>query len=133
MLAGIFAGGDSSNRGKQEMGAGEPNTDVGFTNPVTISAPAVSASGGSATLTWTTNIAASTWLKWGLAPNLDQDAGEKDKNPLVTSHSVTINSLTPGKTYLYQMISRQNSGKDGMNNTVMDGYQAIYNGSFGAA
>ena len=91
-------------------------------------------SGGSATVTWTTSQGASSQVSYGIATQgRSQMTLETDKSPLVTSHSVTISGLVVGKTYLFRVISRLSGGKDGMGNSVMDGYQFTGDGVLVAA
>jgi hypothetical protein len=110
---------------------------AGATTPgLSISAVSVgSISGGSATVTWTTSVASSSKVSYGVAPNRSQVTAETDKYPSaqVTSHSVVLSGLTAGKVYLFRVHSRLLGGKDGMGNQVMDGYQFIADGSFVAA
>lgn len=108
---------------------------AGSTTPgLVISAVAVgSIAGGSATITWTTSVASTSKVSYGVAPNRQQVTTETDKSPMVTSHSVTLTGLTAGKVYLFRVHSRLQGGKDGMGNSVIDGYQFIADGSFVAA
>lgn len=111
-----------------------PGTDPGFTSPVTISSLSVSGvGGGSATITWTTNIGASDMVRYGRSPNVDQVTTEANTGAGVTSHSVTLTGLTVGKQYRFLAISRQDSGKDGLNRTnLQNGYSVSQMGEFGA-
>lgn len=108
--------------------------DPGNITPITISAVAVSGiGGGSATITWTTSANATSRVQYGRAPNLDRTTAETNTSPLVTSHSVALSGVTAGKVYLYRVHSRMQGGRDGMNNTVLDGYDFYTDGSFVAA
>ena len=108
--------------------------DPGNTTPIVVSSVSVgSISGGSATVTWTTSVASSSKVSYGVYPNRSQVTAETDTNPLVTSHSVTLSGLTPGKIYLFRVHSRYGGGKDGGGNSVMDGYQFIADSTFVAA
>jgi len=82
--------------------------DPGNITPITISAVSGgSPSGGSTTVTWTTNVAATSLVNYGVSPNMKQlSTAETDKSPTVTSHSVTLSNLVAGKTYLFQVVSR---------------------------
>lgn len=91
--------------------------------------------GGSATVTWTTTVASSSKVSYGVAPNRDQVTPETNTYPSaqVTSHSVSLSGLTAGKVYLFRVHSRMLGGTDGQYNQVMDGYQFTADGSFVAA
>lgn len=113
-----------------------PPTDVALTNPLTITALSTGTpSGGSCTITWTTNRAASDRVQYGVSPNMDQTTQEANTGGSgVTSHSVTLTGLTAGKQYRFLAVSRQDSGKDGMNRTsLQNGYSVSALGEFGAA
>lgn len=108
--------------------------DPGVLTPIVISAVAVSGiGGGSATITWTTSVAGSSYVNYGVSPNRSLKTAETDTSPTVTSHSVTLTSLTAGKTYLFRVNSRLSGGTDGMNRSVMNGYNFTADGSFVAA
>lgn len=112
----------------------KPTDDPGAISPLAItSVSAGTPSGGSATITWTTSVAGSSWVSYGIAPNRSQRTAETDISPLVTSHSVTLTGLTAGKVYLYRVHSRYSGGKDGANRAVMNGYQFTADSSFPAA
>ena len=72
-------------------------------------APAISAVNSSsltvsgATITWSTNEAATTQVKYGLTE--EYGLGTTEVTSLVTSHSVDLTGLRAGKTYHYQVIS----------------------------
>jgi len=105
--------------------------DPGNVTPITISAVSVSGTGGgSATVTWTTSAASSSRVAYGVYPNTQLTTAETDTNPLVTSHSVTLTGLTVGKVYKFRVFSRYGGGKDGGNNSVMDGYSFYQDGTF---
>ncbi len=107
--------------------------DPGNTGPVVISAVSSGVpAGGSATITWTTNKAASSRVGYGVMPNTDNTTAETDVSPLVTSHSVVLSGLVVGKAYKFRVFSRLGGGKDGGNNAVMDGYQFYADGVFTA-
>ena len=59
----------------------------------------------SVVITWTTNDVGSTRVNYGLSAQLGTYTTEKDTSPRVTSHSVTISSLTACTTYHYEVIS----------------------------
>jgi len=94
--------------------------DMTFTTAslVDTTAPVISAVNSSnltvsgATITWTTNEAATTQVKYGLTEEYDLSTTEVTS--LVTSHSVDLTGLKAGKTYHYQVIS-----KDAANNQAV--------------
>jgi hypothetical protein len=62
----------------------------------------------SATITWTTNEASDSVVNYGTsASSLTQTA---TVSTMVTAHSVTLNSLTAGRTYFYRVTSRNAAG-----------------------
>jgi hypothetical protein len=94
--------------------------DMTFTtaSPADTTAPTISlvTSSGitttSATITWSTSEAATTQVKYGLTEEYDSTTPEVTS--LVTSHSVDLTGLKAGKTYHYQVIS-----KDAANNQAV--------------
>ena len=61
------------------------------------------ANGTSATITWTTNEPSSSRVDYGTsAASLNLTTNDA---ALVTSHSVTLNTLTPGTTYFFRVRS----------------------------
>jgi subtilisin len=94
--------------------------DMTFTtaSPADTTAPTISlvTSSGitttSATITWSTSEAATTQVKYGLTEEYDLSTTEVTS--LVTSHSVNLTDLKAGKTYHYQVIS-----KDAANNQAV--------------
>ena len=89
-----------------QVSGGPPGPD---TTPPTITAvtPAPAANGTSATITWTTNEPSSSRVDYGTsAGTLNQTTN--DATP-VTSHSVTLNGLTPGTTYFFRVRSTDGS------------------------
>ena len=84
------------------MGSGPPPPD---TTPPTITAvnAAPAANGTSATITWTTNEPSSSRVDYGTsAGSLNLNTNDAT---LVTSHSATLSSLTPGTTYFFRVSS----------------------------
>lgn len=79
-----------------------------FTTDAGASAPAISAvtseslSYNSATITWTTNPAANSFVEYGLTTSYGKAAGKYDS---VTSHSIQLTSLSAGTTYHFRVRS----------------------------
>ena len=63
-----------------------------------------------ATITWTTDEAATTQVKYGLTT--DCDLATTEVTSLATSHSVDLAGLKSGKTYHYRVISRDAAGNE---------------------
>ncbi|MDQ5950841.1 MAG: hypothetical protein QG639_118, partial [Patescibacteria group bacterium] len=78
-----------------------------YTGQLAVSNVQASATSTSVTITWSTNIAASTQLFYGLADPAELSTSETDTSPRTTSHSVTLNSLAP--CTLYKYITRSES------------------------
>ncbi|HOX60600.1 MAG TPA: InlB B-repeat-containing protein, partial [Candidatus Magasanikbacteria bacterium] len=74
-------------------------------SPPVISTPASSPSTDSATISWTTDITASTKVMYGPTTNYSNATDETDTVSRVTSHSVVLSSLTSCATYHYKVIS----------------------------
>jgi uncharacterized lipoprotein YddW (UPF0748 family) len=82
------------------------STDYTFTTagPPTISnVQASNVTGGGATITWTTNSAANSQVRYGLTSGYGSQTALDQTN--VTSHSVMISGLTPNTPYHYQAVS----------------------------
>ena len=70
----------------------------------TISNPAATnVTASSATITWTTNVAASSWVDYGATNVYDRSAANET---LVTAHSILLTGLSPATTYHYKITSR---------------------------
>jgi hypothetical protein len=83
-------------------------------SPVTISGVLVSnRSSSSATVTWTTNVLATSEVSYGLDSNYGRFASDVSFG---TNHSIPLTGLTPSTTYHYQVTSR-----DGMGNFATAG------------
>lgn len=110
----------------------KPTDDVGAVPPYQqISNVQVSLTGSTAVVTWTTSLAASSRVSYGVVPNLDNSTAEQDVfGGVTTSHSVTITGLNPDEVYLFRVHSRQLGGTDGQYNRAMDGYDVTADGSF---
>ena len=77
---------------------------------VTVAAPLISAinqtpTANSVTITWTTDIAANSAVSYGPTSSYGTTTSTTDNSPKVTSHSVTISSLTACTTYHYAVTS----------------------------
>lgn len=83
------------------------NVTITERNPPVISSVAAEASGtGAAIVTWTTNEAASTKVRYGLVASNMSATSESDTSPRVTSHSRTLTGLLSCTTYRYEVVSR---------------------------
>ena len=74
---------------------------------ITISGVSVSPTSTSATVSWTTNASANSRVDYGTTPGYGSNVTD---STLVTSHSLTLNSLTCNTTYHYQITSVGSSG-----------------------
>jgi hypothetical protein len=68
-----------------------------------------------ATITWTTNVAASSEVQYGTTTSYGESASSAD---LVTSHSVTLTDLDPDTVYYWRVVSRDEAG----NTDVSEGH-----------
>lgn len=75
------------------------------TAPV-LSSVAASVSSTGATITWTTNELASTYVNYGTTSGYGTTTTEVDTSPRVTSHSVVISGLETCTTYHYRVNSK---------------------------
>ena len=95
--------------------------DVGVVTPITISGLSVSVIFNSATISWTTDIASTSRVRYGVYPFLtDSVTEEEDVSSLVTSHSVSLTNLAVNKSYLFEVASRYSG----------NGYEARRRGAF---
>lgn len=79
---------------------------------------------------WVTSQASSSRVQFGVSPNLDQTTAETQLGAGgVTSHQVTISGVR-GLLYIFRVHSRLSGGKDGMGNSVQDGYDFHADGAF---
>ena len=76
--------------------------DSTFQTPIQISEIASSGGDPDVTVTWTTDVASTSWVDYGLDTGYGQTAGS---GSLVTSHSVNLTGLADGKTYHYRVRS----------------------------
>ncbi len=60
-------------------------------------------------ITWDTDEASSTYINYGATSSYGTTTSEIDTSPRVTSHSVTISSLTPSSTYHFKLNSKDAS------------------------
>lgn len=81
------------------------NVTIPDTTPPTVSAvTAGSITQTSATITWTTNEAADSQVRYGTTASYGSTTTLNSN--MVTSHSVTVSGLTAGTTYHYQVVSK---------------------------
>jgi len=74
----------------------------------------------SAAITWTTDVAASSQVKYGTDSNYGNTTTEKDTSPGVTNHTVVLSNLNSSTTYHYMVISKDGSGN------IVNGDDMIY-------
>ncbi|MGE5644760.1 MAG: DUF4082 domain-containing protein, partial [Acidobacteriota bacterium] len=106
---GVFRYGASSAFPDQGTGSSNYWVDLAFADTIgpVISAVSVTPTLTSATITWTTNVAATSRVDYGTSTSLGTTASDA---ALVTSHSVTLNGLTAGTTYYFRVTSVDGSG-----------------------
>lgn len=92
-------------------GSVDPDTPPDSTAPTISSVSAAGTSNG-ATVTWTTNEAASTKVIYGTgsATSNASTTAETDTSTRVTSHSATISNLLSCASYVYKVVSRDAAG-----------------------
>ena len=78
------------------------NLSGGGTTPLAISNVSASAAATTATITWTTNLSATSAVQYGTTTNYGQSASN---STAVTSHSQALTGLSCGTTYNYQVSS----------------------------
>ena len=84
-------------------------TTTASTTPPTISAvTAGSITSSGATITWTTNVAATSQVNYGTTTAYGQSSTLNSS--LVTSHSVAVTGLTASTLYHYQVVSNNSNG-----------------------
>jgi hypothetical protein len=64
----------------------------------------------SATITWTTDEAASSQIEYGINNSYGNTTSETDTSPRVTNHSVVLSNLQSCVTYHYRAISKDTAG-----------------------
>lgn len=90
-------------------GSNDPDSAPDTTAP-TISAIATSTSNASATITWTTNEAASTKIVYSVDTSYASSTTEADTSTRVTSHSQSISGLVSCATYNFKVSSADTAG-----------------------
>lgn len=116
--SGQICEGDCTQNGLRCSGNGTLVPDPGCTAPTTLTISNVShGTPGSdrATITWTSSIAASTEVRYGLTSSL----GSRQVNavPNSTNHSITLTGLQPSTTYHYQAYSETGPDPDDLRAT----------------
>jgi hypothetical protein len=86
--------------------------DIGADEYMDITPPVITLTGTSTassitTITWTTDEAATSTVRYGLTSSYDSASSS---NSLVTSHSINLHSLSPNTTYHYQVGSADAAG-----------------------
>lgn len=114
-LTGLTAGTTYDYAAVSANSAGTSTTSANFTfsttaapAPVVSSVAATSISTTSATITWTTDQASSSQVKYGTTASYGSTSSLSSS--LVTSHSLTLTGLTPGTTYDYAAVSANSAG-----------------------
>lgn len=72
------------------------------TPPTVVSGPTVTANATTATVTWSTNRASSSFVNYGSTISYGESRGQIDE---VTTHTVNLSGLNPGATYHYRVQS----------------------------
>jgi len=88
-------------------GGGIPISQLGDTIPPSISNIEVTTNDTTATVTWQTDESSLSWLIYGTSTDYGL---EKKTTTYKTSHSVTLEELTPETTYHYQLKSQDSDG-----------------------
>jgi hypothetical protein len=96
------------------------STDQTFTTSATpdTTAPVISnivatPTYNSVQITWDTNEASSSYVDYGATSSYGTTTSEIDTSPRVTSHSVTISSLSPSTTYHFRLNSKDTATNNG--------------------
>jgi len=100
-----------------------PNIKKDVTQPI-ISNVQAAVTGTSATITWNTNEASSSLIKYGLSSSYNLNI---NNNLLVTSHKITLKNLAPGKMYHYQVSAKDSSGNSKANSDLTFAVDSISN------
>jgi autotransporter-associated beta strand protein len=103
---GVYRYGTASGFPNQTWNASNYWVDVIFkptdSTPPVISAVAAAPASGGASITWSTNEAATSRVDYGTSPSLGSSVTNA---ALVTAHTVQLTGLTPGTTYYYTVTS----------------------------
>ncbi len=100
-----------------------PNIKKDVTPPV-ISNVQAAVTGTSAKITWNTNEASSSLVKYGLSSRYNLNS---NNNLLVTSHKTTLKNLVSGKMYHYQVSAKDSSGNSKANSDLTFAVDSISN------
>ncbi len=93
-------------------------TEIDNTPPVITNVTAVTRDNGTATITWTTDEASDSRVDYGTDPG--SLISNSSVASLVTSHSITINSLIINTTYYYRVTSKDGAGNSSTLPAVSD-------------
>ncbi len=94
--------------GHQYMGAAWYDAYVAdFSHPYSVTATSTS---NGATISWNTDVDASTILNYGTSTSYTASTTETDISPRVTNHTVVLSNLNACTTYHYQPLSKNTSG-----------------------
>ena len=94
----------------------EQDLTVGVANPVSSSIVAESIDSEGVTITWTSDLQASTQVEYALNESLNNSVSttEADTDPRVTSHSVNLSSLAACTRYYYRVKSTGSQSNQGI-------------------
>jgi hypothetical protein len=114
-LTGISCGGDLSSTVGDGGGGGGGDGGGGGSGGTTLEISSVSVTGSatSATIAWSTNVAATSLVEYGTSTSYGSTSSSSD---LSTSHAITITSLSTSSIYHFRITSVDES-----NNTVVTG------------
>ena len=110
-------GGGGGGGGGTIIGSGNGPFPLVISNEQTSSIEVISPTSATATITWNTNLLATSQVVFGptpgpytldvnILPNLGYPSGTVEDSTKVSNHSVLVTGLTPGQTYLYRVVSR---------------------------
>ena len=89
-------------------------TSTDTASPIISNVSAGNLSAYSATINWTTNETATSYIQWGLTPSYS--FSDSSMNTLVISHSVAISALQSNTLYHYKVISNDAAGNSAVSN-----------------
>ena len=99
------------NRSADEVEEGSDESETTDSTAPVISAITSSTASTTATISWTTNEASTSKVKYATEPLAAADSIESVSDPdLVTSHSLTLTDLTASTTYYFSVWSQDGSG-----------------------